>query len=112
MTAANQKVVVFCPASKKTQVLWSSSFFETCRATFDVCGVMIAWERESDLPPWHTAGTHNTNCDFDVIAAGNYCKFWFTSPVDLTVHWESFARGEADFMPRSPLELVRWSKGG
>lgn len=80
--------VVFCPARVKTQVLWSSFLFKTYHARFSLGNVTIDWERNADLPPWHTFGKHNTSAMFDAIVAGAYCNFWFTSPVDLTITWE------------------------
>jgi len=80
--------VVFCPAGQKTQVLWSSFLFKQYTGRFSVGGVQIQWERNSDLPPWHTWGGHDTSNTFGAIVAGAYCNFWFTSPVDLTVTWE------------------------
>ncbi len=84
----------------------SSSFFENYLASFDVRNVTIEWERRSDLAPWHTWGTHRTNHDLEMILAGNYCDCWITSPVDLSVMWKPMSRGEADYVPRSSLELV------
>jgi hypothetical protein len=78
---------VFCPGGKKTEVLWSSFLFKQYTGVFSIPGIRIQWERNSDLPPWHTFGTHDTTQTFGAVMTGAYCNFWFTSPVDITVTW-------------------------
>jgi hypothetical protein len=95
---AQRLTAVFCPAGRKTQILLSSSIFRTYRAYFDVPRATVDWERHSDLAPWFTWGTHLTDRPFDLIVAGNYCAFWFMSPVSLVVSLESIVCGEVDFL--------------
>ena len=61
---------VFCRAGQKTEVLWSSFVFKQYNGVFSVHGVNIQWERNTDLPPWHTSGGHNTSSSFGAIVAG------------------------------------------
>lgn len=84
---ANPNHVVLCPAGKWTKVLWGSFVFQEYTGQFSVPGVTIEWRRYSDLPPWHTFGTHPTAGTFGAILAGAYSDFWFMSPIDLTVGW-------------------------
>jgi hypothetical protein len=76
---------VFLPAGIKTQVIWSSFAFTTYMVSFPVKGIIVEWERNSTLPPWHTFGGHNSAQDFGATVAGAYCNFWMTSPVAQTV---------------------------
>ncbi len=76
---------VFLPANQKTLVIWTSFVFKTYQVHFPAKGVQIAWERNSDLPPFHTFGKHNSGNVFGATVAGFYCNFWLTSPVAQTV---------------------------
>ncbi len=79
---------IFCKRGQKTEVVWSSFVFTKYNLLFSVKGVIVRWERNSTLPPWHSDGTHDTSFPFGAIVAGAYCNFWFTSPVDLVVSWD------------------------
>src|SRR5689334_10939617 len=81
LMGGNPSQTVFCPAGQKTEVLWSSFLFQNYEGTFSVPGAAVQWERNSDLPPWHTFGTHDSSSPFGATVAGAYCNFWFTSPV-------------------------------
>jgi hypothetical protein len=82
---------IFCARGVKTEVLWSSFLFGQYNGTFSsffsLSGVQVQWERNSDLLPWHTWGTHDAGQTFGAVVAGAYCNFWFTSPVDLMINW-------------------------
>jgi hypothetical protein len=81
--------VVFCPPHQKTEVLWTVNVGKTYIGRFSTAGVVIEWERNSALPPFHTWGTHNTSQPFSAVTFGPYTNFWFTPPpgVGLAVNW-------------------------
>lgn len=79
--------VIFCPASQKTEVIWTVNVAATYMGRFSVPNITIQWERNSALPPWHTWGDANTSQQFEAVTFGPYTNFWFTSPVGLTVQW-------------------------
>lgn len=76
---------VYCPANKKTEVLWAVADIKQYIGRFSVPRETISWERNCDLPPWHTWGTWDTSQPFSAWVTGAYTNFWFTSPVGLSV---------------------------
>lgn len=95
---------VILPKDKKVQVLWTSFFFKTYAGYFTSIGggappksAKVLWERNTDLPPWHTWGEFNVwtrndrnedvPAEFLATVAGAYCNFWFTASQDMKVEW-------------------------